>query len=60
MPPPFASYVHDHRAVDVVLPFDPATARLLEIRVPAQKTFAIFDSHGLGTWGVHELEVLGE
>lgn len=59
-PPPFASYQRDHRAIEIDLPVTPATVRQLEIRVPPQKTFAVFDSHGLGTWGVHELELLGE
>jgi hypothetical protein len=60
MPPPFAAYVRDHRAVDVDLAFPPATVRMLELRVPPERTFGAFDSHGLGAWGVHELEVLGE
>jgi hypothetical protein len=59
-PPPFASYRRDHRAIEVDLPMPPAGVRWLEIRVPPEKTFAVFDRHGQGTWGVHELEVLGE
>jgi len=57
--PPFASYRRDHRAVELDLPLVAADVRYLEIRVPAQNAMVFFASHGTGTWGVHELVVLG-
>jgi hypothetical protein len=59
-PPPFASYERDHRAIEIDLPFPPASVRLLEIRVPPENPFVVFDGHSTGVWGVHELEVLGD
>ena len=32
---------------------------MLEIRVPAENDFVFFMGHGTGTWGAHELVVLG-
>jgi hypothetical protein len=55
--PPFASYVHDHRAIVLDLSLREADARFVEIRVPAESPLALFASHGDGTWGVHELSV---
>lgn len=57
--PPFASYGRDHRAVVLELPFDESDVRYVELRVPAQPPIALFDAHGDGRWGVHELDVVG-
>jgi hypothetical protein len=57
--PPFASYLRDHRAVDLDLPLRPADVRLLEVRVPAENALVFLVGHGRGTWGVHELDILG-
>jgi hypothetical protein len=57
--PPFASYRRDHRAIELDLPLAAADLRFVEIRVPPQNEFIVFDQHSAGTWGVHELVVLG-
>jgi hypothetical protein len=58
--PPFASYRSDHRAIEIDLLVPPAEVRQLELRVPKESTFVVFDGHSLGYWGVHELDVLGQ
>jgi hypothetical protein len=56
--PPFTSYVRDHHAVVLELPLPETSVRFLELRVPALRPIDLFDGHGDGHWGVHELDVL--
>lgn len=57
--PPFTSYRRDHRAIELDLPMRQTSVRALEIRVPLQNDFVHFVGHGTGTWGIHELAILG-
>ena len=57
--PPFASYRLDHHAIVLDLALPETSVRFLELRVPALRPLSLFDGHGDGNWGVHELEVFG-
>jgi hypothetical protein len=57
---PFASYLRDHRDIEMSLPITPARARWVELRVTGISIVDRLLSHVGERWGVHEISVLEE